>query len=209
MTVKPNYHSHQHKYPCGCQGAGNNRVGVRIGAHAAPVETRLKSQIDSGQYSKMNQRFSPLSRAVAVGFLSALAILGACSSAVEDTRPGQPVKTRQKAFKEMLRVFEPMGTMLRDGRYDATKFSALAEDLKQKREAPWSHFGAGTFYPPTKAKADVWAQPELFERDRQSFFSATDELIAAASTHKLVTVEKAYFAAYDTCQACHKRFKEK
>ncbi len=182
---------------------------MRIGAPAAPGETRLKSQIDSGQYPKMNQRFSPQSRGVAVGLLAALSILGACSSAVEDTRPGQPVKTRQKAFKEMLRVFEPMGTMLRDGRYDASKFAALAEDLKQKREAPWSHFGADTFYPPTKAKADIWAQTDVFERDRQAFFTATDELIAAAATRKLGAVEKAYFAAYDTCQACHKRFKEK
>lgn len=157
----------------------------------------------------MTERFNPLSRAVAAGLLALLATLGACSNAVEDTRPGQPVKTRQTAFKEMLRVFEPMGTMLRDGRYDATKFSALAESLKQKREAPWPHFGAGTFYPPTKAKADVWAQPELFERDRKAFFIATDALLAAALTQQLGAVEKAYFAAYDTCQACHKRFKEK
>ncbi len=157
----------------------------------------------------MTERFKPLSRAVAAGLLALLATLGGCSNAVEDTRPGQPVKTRQAAFKEMLRVFEPMGTMLRDGRYDATKFSALAEDLKQKRDGPWSHFGADTFYPPTKAKADVWAQPELFERDRKAFFNATDALLAAALTRQVGVVEKAYFAAYDTCQGCHKRFKEK
>ena len=157
----------------------------------------------------MTERFKPLSRAVAAGLLALLATLGACSNVVEDTRPGQPVKTRQTAFKEMLRVFEPMGTMLRDGRYDANKFAALAEDLKQKREAPWPHFGADTFYPPTKAKADVWAQPELFERDRKAFFDATDALFVAALTRQLGTVEKAYFAAYDTCQGCHKRFKEK
>lgn len=157
----------------------------------------------------MTERFKPLSRIVAAGLLVLLVTLGACSNVVEDTRPGQPVKTRQKAFKEMLRVFEPMGTMLRDSRYDPAKFSALAEDLKQKREGPWSHFGADTYYPPTKAKADVWAQPELFERDRQAFFTATDALFAAASARKLDVVEKTYFAVYDTCQACHKRFKEK
>jgi cytochrome c556 len=157
----------------------------------------------------MNERIKPASLVVAAGLLALLATLGACGKPVEDTRPGQPVKTRQTAFKEMLRVFEPMGTMLRDGRYDATKFSALAADLKQKREGPWSHFGADTFYPPTKAKADVWAQPEQFERDRQAFFEATDALFVAALTRQLVTVEKAYFAAYDTCQGCHKRFKEK
>jgi cytochrome c556 len=178
-------------------------VGVKTIAPGVRGAARLK------QHSAMNERIKPVSHVVAAGLLALLATLGACGNTVEDTRPGQPVKTRQTAFKEMLRVFEPMGTMLRDGRYDATKFSALAEDLKQKREAPWSHFGAGTFYPPTKAKADVWAQPELFERDRQAFFDATDALFVAALTRQLETVEKAYFAAYDTCQGCHKRFKEK
>lgn len=174
-------------------------MGVRIRAPGVPDEAGLKSL-------QMN-RHQPMAASACLVMI--LATLGACSSSVEDTRPGQPVKTRQKAFKEMLRVFEPMGTMLRDGRYDPNKFAALAEDLKQKREAPWPHFAADTFYPPTKAKAEVWAQPEIFERDRQAFFMATDELIAAAATHKLDVVEKAYFAAYDTCQACHKRFKEK
>ncbi len=141
--------------------------------------------------------------------MAVLATLGACSNSVEDTRPGQPVKTRQKAFKEMLRVFEPMGTMLRDGRYDPDKFAALAADLMQKREAPWVHFGADTYYPPTKAKADVWAERGVFERDRQAFFKASDELLAAAQTRQLAIVEKAYYATYDNCQSCHKRFKEK
>ena len=141
-------------------------MGVKIGAPAAPGETRLKSQIDSGQYSKMNQRSSPLSRAVAVGLLAALSILGACSSAVEDTRPGQPVKTRQQAFKDMIKVFEPMGVMLREGRYEADKFAALADKLLAKRDAPWSHFGPDTHYPPTKATPEVWKQPEQFEKDK-------------------------------------------
>lgn len=40
----------------------------------------------------------------------ALAIgLSACAEPVEDARPGQPMKTRQTAFKEMLRVLVPKG----------------------------------------------------------------------------------------------------
>lgn len=59
--------------------------------------------------------------------------LAACNPVVEDTRPGQPVKTRQVAFKEMLKVFEPMGTMLRTDRYQPEKFAALAAELMTKR----------------------------------------------------------------------------
>jgi cytochrome c556 len=138
-----------------------------------------------------------------------LAGLTACGGQVEDTRPGQPVKTRQLAFKEMLKVFEPMGTMLRTQKYEPEKFLMLAGQLMTKRDAPWMNFAADTNYPPTKAKPEVWNQPEQFERERLSFMTATDELLAAAQTKRLVDAEKAYFKAYDTCQSCHKRFKEK
>lgn len=139
----------------------------------------------------------------------ALAGLAGCGGEVEDTRPGQPVKTRQLAFKEMLKVFEPMGTMLRTQKYEPEKFAVLAGQLMAKRDAPWIHFGADTNYPPTKAKPALWSQPEEFERERQAFMSATEELLAAAQTRQLPVAEKAYFKAYDSCQSCHKRFKEK
>jgi cytochrome c556 len=84
------------------------------------------------------------------------------------------------AFKQIVKAFEPMGVMLRKDRYDADKFLPLAEALIAKREEPWSHFGADTNYPPTKATPEVWKQPEVFEKNKQAFISATDALLAAA-----------------------------
>jgi cytochrome c556 len=136
-------------------------------------------------------------------------LLAACGGEVEDTRPGQPVKQRQQAFKEMLKVFEPMGTMMRTNRYDAGKFEALAKDLMVRREAPWSHFGPDTFYPPTKAKAEVWQDAARFEQHRQDFLNATDKLLAAATSQDKTRAEAAYKAVYDSCQACHTQFRTK
>lgn len=135
--------------------------------------------------------------------------LAGCDKPPEDTRPGQPVKTRQVAFKEMLKVFEPMGVMLRTQKYEPEKFAGLATELMTKRDAPWTHFGPDTNYPPTKAKPEVWSQPEAFERERKAFMTATDELLAAAQTKNQAEAEKAYGKAYEICQSCHKRFKEK
>lgn len=126
---------------------------------------------------------------------------------VEDTRPGQPVKTRQTAFKEIIKVFEPMGVMLREDRYDADKFLSMANALMSKREAPWAHFGPDTHYPPTKATAALWQETERFERERQAFFNATDALLAAAQKKEKSAVDTAYKAVYETCQNCHKPFK--
>jgi cytochrome c556 len=136
------------------------------------------------------------------------AMLAACGE-VEDTRPGQPVKHRQMAFKEIVKAFEPMGVMLRKDRYVADKFLPLAETLIAKREGPWSHFGADTNYPPTKATADVWKQPEQFAKDKQAFIAATDTLLAAAQSKDKAQVEKAYDAVHEACKTCHKQFKER
>lgn len=150
-----------------------------------------------------------MSRLSCMLLIGAVVGLGACSQEVEDSRPGQPVKTRQTAFKEMIKVFEPMGKMLRTNRYEPDRFAALAEELMIKRQAPWAHFGADTNYPPTKAKADVWSQADLFEREKQAFMAATDELLVAARAKKEDAASKAYAKAYDSCQSCHKRFREK
>ena len=137
----------------------------------------------------------------------ALSLLAACSGEVEDSHPGAPVKARQTAFKEILRSFEPMGVMLRDDRYNADKFLALSKEVISKREAPWSHFGADTNYPPTKATLEVWAQPEKFEEKRLAFFKASDALLTAAETRDKNQAFTAHKALYETCKDCHRTFK--
>lgn len=141
-------------------------------------------------------------------FLFTVAMLGGCGE-VEDTRPGQPVKTRQVAFKEMVKAFEPMGVILRKGSYDADKFLPLAEELVAKRDGPWTHFGPDTNYPPTKATAEVWKQPEAFAKDKKNFIAATDALLAAAQSKDKAAVEKTYDAVHEACKTCHKQFKER
>lgn len=125
----------------------------------------------------------------------------------EDTRPGQPVKQRQTAFKEILRSFEPMGLMLRTQRYEAEAFSKLADNLASLKDAPWPHFAPDTLYPPSKATPAVWAEPERFARDREAFLQSVTQLQQAAQSKQLAQIEPAYKAVYDTCQTCHKTFK--
>ncbi len=133
--------------------------------------------------------------------------LVACSSEIPDTHPDQPVTKRQQAFKAMLRTFEPMGTMLKDRRYDADAFARLANELSSLREQPWSHFGPDTNYPPTKALAAVWEKPAEFEQRRQSFIEASDRLIAAAAARNEAEARSTYAAVQDSCKACHRDFR--
>jgi len=126
----------------------------------------------------------------------------------EDTRPGQPVAHRRAAFKEVLKVTEPMGVMLRDETtFDAKRFATLAQRLNAVRDGPWGYFGDGTQYPPSHAKDDVWNDPAKFAAAKQSFFDATDRLAAVAGKADEAQAVMAYGALENTCRNCHKAFK--
>lgn len=139
--------------------------------------------------------------------LSALT-LAACSGEAPDTHPDQPVTKRKQAFKAMLRSFEPMGTMLKDRRYDADAFARLAGEFARLRDVPWQHFGADSNYPPTKAKPAVWEKPGEFEQRRQEFVSATERLLAAAAARNEADARSSYAAVQDSCKACHNTFRK-
>lgn len=145
---------------------------------------------------------------LALPSLFLLLSLAACSGPVEDTRPGQPVKHRQDAFKAMLRSFEPMGTMLRTGRYQADEFTRLANELVSLREAPWAYFAPDTLYPPTKARATVWERAQDFEGEQQKFRDATDALAVAAQTRDKAAAQAAYDKVHASCKSCHSDFKK-
>ncbi len=150
-----------------------------------------------------------MSRGFVVVWCAVLVGLSGCNAHVEDTRPGQPVKTRQVAFQEILKVFEPMGVMLRTDTYEPDRFATLAAELTIKREHPWAHFSADTNYPPTRAKEVVWSQADEFEQKKLAFIAATEQLNAAAKTKNMEVANKAYFEVYDTCKSCHSQFKER
>ncbi|MFN4325487.1 MAG: c-type cytochrome [Azonexus sp.] len=138
--------------------------------------------------------------------LSTAALLAACGEP-EDTHPGQPVKQRQQAFKEIIKSFEPMGVMLRKGSYEPDRFLAFAEKLHAARDLPWRHFGPDTHYPPSKARAELWQQQEQFEADKQAFLQASEALLAAAQSKDKARIQPAYDAVHESCKACHDRFK--
>lgn len=101
-----------------------------------------------------------------------------------------------------------MGLQLRNQRYDAKQFAILANSLNKAKDGPWQYFGPDTNYPPTKARAAVWSEPEKFETSRQSFIKAAEALLVAAESGDAKQVGTAYETLHDTCRTCHKSFKD-
>lgn len=155
----------------------------------------------------MDQPMPHRARSLALPLACSFIVLLAACGEIEDTRPGQPVKTRQQAFKDIIKVFEPMGVMLREKRYEPEKFLRLASALHERRDAPWAHFGPDTNYPPTKATAKLWEDTARFTQEKEKFLAATDSLLAAAKSQDEAKIQAAYEAVHASCQDCHKPFK--
>lgn len=137
------------------------------------------------------------------------ALLAACAAEPEDTRPGQPVAHRRAAFKEMIKVFEPIGVMVRKDEFHAARFASLTASLMAIRDKPWQYFGPDTQYPPSKATDAVWSQPAEFEAKRKDFFAATDRLAAVAGTQEAAVAKAAFAEVEKTCRDCHDTFKKR
>jgi cytochrome c556 len=125
----------------------------------------------------------------------------------QDNHPGQPVADRRKAFKEIIRAFEPMGVMLRTEKYDAKRFQVHVGQLMTLRDGPWRYFGADTQYQPSHAKSEVWSDAAKFAAEKQAFFAATDKLAAVAGTTDKQVAATAYEAVTESCRSCHETFK--
>ena len=87
-------------------------------------------------------------------------------------------------------------------------FARLADEFARLRDQPWTHFGADTNYPPTKAKPAVWEKPAEFEQRRQAFAAASERLLAAAAARNEGEARSAYAAVQDSCKACHNDFRK-
>lgn len=137
--------------------------------------------------------------------------LSACSPADPvDDRPGQPVAQRKKLFKQILNTLEPMGLMARERQpFKADEFLRRAQELKVLSGQPWTHFGPGTDYPPSRAKPEVWLKAAEFDQARQKFIDATNQLAEVAATGQLEKLKAPVQQVQDQCLACHREFRQK
>lgn len=123
--------------------------------------------------------------------------------------PNSPLGKRKAIYQQMLDTKEDLGGMLR-GRltFDAQGFVSGAAKLDQLSRQPWQ------YYPEVKeeqseARDDVWQQQERFNQLARELEANTAALVAATAQGPVTTgsVEPAFQRVEDTCEACHKKFR--
>tara|TARA_Y100001938_G_scaffold126692_1_gene178860 strand:- start:752 stop:1201 length:450 start_codon:yes stop_codon:yes gene_type:complete len=124
--------------------------------------------------------------------------------------PNSPLGKRQALFKEMLKVSEDLGGMLR-GRipYDEAGFITGAAELDRLSREPWQHFPQVWDDERSKANPEVWERQEQFQKMARDLEQTTAALVQATSAPPLrrSELEPAVQAVEDSCEACHKAFR--
>ncbi|UTH36916.1 cytochrome c [Pseudomonas sp. KHPS1] len=124
--------------------------------------------------------------------------------------PDSPLGQRQALFKQMLKVSEDLGGMLR-GRiaYDETRFVAGAAELDRLSREPWQHFPDVRDDERSKANPELWQRQEQFQQMARDLEQATAALVQATVSPPLrrSRLEPAVREVEDSCEACHKAFR--
>lgn len=124
--------------------------------------------------------------------------------------PDSPLGKRQALFKEMLKVSEDLGGMLR-GRlpYDEAGFIAGAAELDRLSREPWQHFPDVRDDERSKANPELWQRQEQFQKMAADLEQATAALVQATIAPPLrrSALEPAVQRVEDRCEACHKEFR--
>lgn len=125
--------------------------------------------------------------------------------------PNSPQGQRQGIFKQMLKVSENLGGMLR-GRvaFKEPAFIAGAGELDQLTRTPWQHFPqvreeGGE----TRAKDDVWQRQARFQELARAMEASTAALVVATQAQPLLqeSLSAPMQRVEDSCKACHEEFR--
>lgn len=124
--------------------------------------------------------------------------------------PNSPLGKRQALFKQMLKVSEDLGGMLR-GRipYDEAAFIAGAAKLDTLSREPWQHFPQVRDDERSQASDEVWQRQERFQQMARDLEASTAALVQVTTAPPLSrsALEPAVQRVEDSCEACHKTFR--
>ena len=142
--------------------------------------------------------------------LSAVMAAALGLSACGGVDPNSPLAQRKAIFKQMLKVSEDTGGMLR-GRlpFDGAKFAEGAVKLDALSHEPWKHFPAVKESENTSARDAVWQRQAHFQDLARALETRTGELVIATQTLQLnpANMIPPMNNVEDACDACHKEFR--
>ena len=121
------------------------------------------------------------------------------------------IKYRQSSLFVMGQHFGRLGAMAQ-GKvpFDAKVAQENADVVALVAKLPWAGFGEGTEKgAPTKAKPEIWLEPEKYTEHADKLVAESAKLAAASKTGNLDAFKTAFQATASSCKACHDSYRAK
>lgn len=121
------------------------------------------------------------------------------------------IRYRQSALFLMGQHFGRIGNMVNNkAPFDAAEAKRSADILNVVAHLPWAAFGAGTDKGGnTKAKPEIWLDPDKFSAAQKRMEATLPKLQAAAATGDQAAIKTAVGETASACKNCHDDFRAK
>jgi cytochrome c556 len=149
------------------------------------------------------------SKLVSVAIALALGV-GISGAALSQEKPETFVKQRQAKMTLQWKYLKPLYLMSRDRMpYDAKTVARNAAYLAVLDEMAWDAFDPSTKDLKTHALPAIWSEPAKFKAAQEHFEKAVANLVKVSKGGDEAAVKSAIGEVNDSCNACHKDFRQK
>ncbi len=133
----------------------------------------------------------------------------ALPAAAQFQKPEDAIKYRKAAMTVMATHFGRVAAMA-NGRvpFDAAAAQANADIVLTLSKLPFAGFVEGTATGDTKAKPEIWSEPDKFKAGATKMQDEVAKLNVAAKTGNLDQIKAAVGEVGKTCKSCHDNYRK-
>ncbi len=145
---------------------------------------------------------------VGVALIAASTIFAASASA-QFAKPEDAIKYRKSVMTLMSAHFGRIGAVVKGVRpFNAAEVQANAALVETLSNLPLDAFGAGTDKGETRAKPEIWTNPDKFKAAGDQMQKAVLTMSAAAKAGNQDQLKAAFGDVGKTCKGCHDDFRK-
>lgn len=123
----------------------------------------------------------------------------------------EAIKSRKANYKEIGGAFKTLNDEIRTGAPSIDTIQPLAKDLLQRGSMQMNFFPTGSgpeSGEKTRARAEIWMEPEDFRKSHQDFITAAEQLNRAIDSGDQAAIASAQKALGTSCKSCHEHYRQ-
>lgn len=130
-------------------------------------------------------------------------------AAAQFAKPEDALKYRKAVFTVMGAHFGRVGAMVQGkAPFDAKAAAENIDIVASLDHLPFTAFPAGSDKGETRAKPEIWSEPDKFKAAGQKMQDELVKLVAATRTGNLEDIKSAFGPVGQSCKGCHDKYRK-